>query len=272
MTRMQIKHVSSLDDPSIIPFYSLKERTLASRHGLFVVEGFFLLQRLLLSPYCTQAILLEEKYIEKLSHIIPVDVQIYSCSKKLISQIAGFDFHRGVIALAARKPVQPIRNFKYFNTTSLLFVICPEINDVENLGVIMRNAAAFGVNAFIIGPRCCDPFARRALRASMGAAFQLPLFNSLNLENDLQWLTERFHFQFYAAVADGTASPLSQMHCPDHVGLLFGNEANGLDTKWIPYCAVRITIPMKTGVDSLNVAVASGIILHHFARQQTRIG
>ena len=262
---MGIQYISSSDDPSIAPFHLLKDSVLQNQHGLFAVEGLFLVQRLLESIYQPYAILLEESRLQELAGSIPANSQVFIASKKVISQIAGFDFHRGVIALGMRQSLPDIRNFTNFDDR-LLFAICPEINDVENLGSIMRNAAAFAVDAVLMGPSCCDPFARRSLRASMGAVLKLALYSSRNLENDLRWLKEQQDFRFYATVLDENAVSLNQARRPHRLGILFGREAIGLEPEWLSFCDTLLTIPMQEGVDSLNVGVAAGIVFYHFTQ------
>jgi tRNA G18 (ribose-2'-O)-methylase SpoU len=262
---MTIVTINSIDDPRIAAFTSLQDRTLALRHNLFVVEGEFLLQRLLTSSFQVRAVLVEEKRVAKIAGLFRSDTLVYTASSALLSRIVGFPFHRGVIGLGVRQPFPPLCHISPA-CSHLLYVICPEINDVENLGVMMRNAAAFGADGLVLGPMCCDPLARRAVRTSMGAVFKLPIFKSLNLESDLLWLRNQEGFQLYAAVLGGSAVPLSQMKRPARLGILFGTEANGLSAAWSDLCDSQVTIPMQMDTDSLNVGVACGIFLFHFTQ------
>jgi tRNA G18 (ribose-2'-O)-methylase SpoU len=144
--------------------------------------------------------------------------------------------------------------------------VCPEIANTENLGVMIRIAAAFSVNAMVLGENCCDPFYRQAVRVSMGNVFGLPIVRSADLARGLEELSTRWGIECFATVLDNSAEPLSAIHPPHRAALLFGNEAQGLSQKWIDACDRCITIPMPSHVDSLNVAVAAGIFLHHFCQ------
>ena len=150
-------------------------------------------------------------------------------------------------------------------TSRLTVVICPNCDNPENLGAIIRIGAAFGIDALLLGRGCCDPFSRRVLRVSMGAALRLPILESPDLERDARRLRDEWQVELIATVLDNTAEPLAQATKPIRLGLLLGNEADGLDARWQALCDRRLTIPMQAGTDSLNVAIAAGIFLHHFS-------
>jgi tRNA G18 (ribose-2'-O)-methylase SpoU len=146
-------------------------------------------------------------------------------------------------------------------------VICPEIEKTDNLGSMIRVAAAFGADAMILGERSCDPFFRQSVRVSMGTVFFLPIVRSDDLARDLRRLREEFGVERIAGVLGDDAESLEGVRRAQRLGLLFGNEAQGLAREWLDLCDRRVTIPMKHGTDSLNVAVAAGVFLYHFTRE-----
>jgi tRNA G18 (ribose-2'-O)-methylase SpoU len=117
----------------------------------------------------------------------------------------------------------------------------------------------------LLGERCHDPFWRQSVRVSMGTLFKLPLGKSEHILLDLQRLKE-MGYDLVATVLDPDAEPLDHAPRGNRLGILFGNEAQGLDPDSIAACTRRVTIPMRQGIDSLNVAVAAGIFLYHFTR------
>ena len=141
-------------------------------------------------------------------------------------------------------------------------VICPRIDNPDNLGTILRIGDVFGIDALIVGGRCPDAFSRRVLRVSMGTALRLPLYAFENLESEWERLRTRWGFQFAGAVTDVDAEPIPHFIRPQHLALVLGAESPGLAPEWIARCDRRVTIPMRPGADSLNVAVAAGILLH----------
>ena len=151
----------------------------------------------------------------------------------------------------------------------LTVVACPNCDNPENLGAIVRIGAAFGIDALLLGTGCCDPYARRVIRVSMGTAFKLPIIESRDLARDLSRLKHEWQFELAATVLEDDAERLESARRAPRFCLLMGNEDTGLDKSWTRLCDRRLTIPMCRDTDSLNVAVAAGIVLHHFTRQQT---
>jgi tRNA G18 (ribose-2'-O)-methylase SpoU len=146
----------------------------------------------------------------------------------------------------------------------LLLTLCPMTNDPENLGLIIRTSAAFGAAAVLVGRAGADPFSRRVLRTSMGAVLDLPIITTSDWHAALAVLHQHA-VQTMAAVVCQTAMPLSGTPRHARVALLMGNEDQGLPEELATMCRHRVTLPMTGGVGSLNVAVAAGILLHHFA-------
>lgn len=117
----------------------------------------------------------------------------------------------------------------------------------------------------------CDPFTRRVIRVSMGSVFSLPIARSPNLANDLTQLRDAHNFRLLAAVSDQAATPIDRMPRPTTgTAVLFGNEPEGLGEPWLSLCDDRITIPMRDNVDSLNLAIAAGIVMHRLTASDTR--
>jgi tRNA G18 (ribose-2'-O)-methylase SpoU len=135
------------------------------------------------------------------------------------------------------------------------------MSSAENLGSVIRSAAALGAHALLLGRRSCDPFSRRALKVSMGAAFSLPLAAMDNEERACDVL-QQAGYPIAAACVDPDAVPLAEFRRGKRLCLVLGNEASGVGEPWISRCAIRLRVPMNEDTDSLNVAVAAGIFLH----------
>jgi tRNA G18 (ribose-2'-O)-methylase SpoU len=261
---MNLIPIHSVDDPRIALFREIKESELLNVHGLFVAEGEHLVHRLLASRFEIHSLLLEESSIPKFSaEVSDLPAPLYVVDKQLIRQIAGYDFNRGALALAVRRPLQRPDQLTLPQTGKAVVVICPEINDAENLGAILRTAAAFDVRAVILGERCRDPFYRRTLRVSMGAALSLNLVQSDHLRQDLQRWHDDHQLALFATALHQATRSLEDFTPPRCFGLLFGSESQGLSPEWLDLCDERLTLPMANHTDSLNVAVAAGIFLYH---------
>jgi tRNA G18 (ribose-2'-O)-methylase SpoU len=151
-----------------------------------------------------------------------------------------------------------------------LLVICVDVCDPANLGGILRNAAAFGADAVLLNDRCTDPFSRRVLRASMGATLKLPVATVADIEQALRALGRDYGVELVAAVVGENAEPLRTADRPSRLGLVIGNEGQGLDSRVVDCCGRSLAIPMQPDTDSLNAAVASGVFLHHFVHSAGR--
>ncbi len=263
---MPLIHFASLDDPRLTPYCNLKAANMKRHRELFVAEGTKLVERLLASDYDTDSVLLSEKRVPEWSPRIPEHVPVYVVSEDLGRELVGFNFHVGVVAVGRRKRNPTLESVLSKEAARLTLVVLPWCDNPENLGAIIRISRGFGVDALLLGHGCCDPFSRRVLRVSMGTAFKLPMIESRDLATDMQRLTDEWGVEFAATILDPQAAALHQATRSDRFGLLFGNEHAGLAAEWIARCQQRLTIPMAGDTDSLNVAIAAGIFLHHFTR------
>ncbi len=181
-----------------------------------------------------------------------------------LSGIAGYAFHRGAIAFARRpaasEPGVMLAGIVPAIAGRASILVLPETIDPENLGASFRNAAAFGCAALLLGPGCPDPFSRRVLRVSMGAPLGLP-WARISGPADLA-LCGVYGFTTAACVLDPGALDLRTWDPPFRLALVLGNEAYGLSLEWLAACKTRVTLPMGSGADSLNVATAGAVFLY----------
>ena len=134
------------------------------------------------------------------------------------------------------------------------------IQDAGNVGGIIRSSAAFGAASVLVGPGSADPTHPRVTRAATGAWFQVPIARSTDLAADIGSLRDA---GATVLAADQQGDPLSAPLSHTRIVWLFGNEGAGISDELAPLIDERIAIPISVGVDSLNVNVAAGIILHH---------
>lgn len=276
--------IFSLDDPRIAGYRGLRERSLRDE-GLFITEGALLAERLLASRFPVESLLVSENSQARLAGLEQSGAPLYVAEPGLVRQIVGFDFHRGVLALGHRLPfpdatalveslVESLADAAGSNAR-LRLVACPSTETAENLGLIVRSARAFGVHGLLLGDGA-DPLSRRCLRQSMGSSLFLPTARSARLLEELRELRRSLGLRLVAAVASNTAIstttgansgviPLSEFAWPARSVLAVGHEYHGLDPLWLESCDDRVTIPVAPECDSLNVAVATGVLLHHMS-------
>jgi tRNA G18 (ribose-2'-O)-methylase SpoU len=262
-----VQRIDSIDDPRIAAYRNLRDRTLRGE-GVFVAEGRLLVHRLLNSAFAAESVLVADGYADEFSRLVAPEVPLYVATEGLLREIVGFNFHRGALAAGRRRPISSMSELveSLASQRDATLVVLPEVTKPENLGLIVRSAAALGVGGVLLGERCCDPLARRALRLSMGSVFAVPMSQSIDLAADLVLLRQQHGYELFAAVLDPAAEPLPAVCWPGRAAILFGNEFDGLGAPWLSLCDRRVTIPMHAGVDSLNLGVAAGVFLYELQR------
>jgi tRNA G18 (ribose-2'-O)-methylase SpoU len=258
--------VADLDDPRIAVYRSLKATNRTRDLDQFVVEGQRLVDRLMDSRFPVVSVLLGEGYEGKLARPIPEDVPAYIVPDAMIDRVVGFPFHRGILACGERRPWPTLESLVADDERPYLAVICPKVSNPENLGAIARIGDVFGIDAILAGPECPDPLSRRVLRVSMGAALRLPVIVDERPFDAAARLGTSARFELIAAVADTDAEPFERVPRPRRLGLVLGDEHEGVGPEWVALCHRAVTIPMRPGASSLNVAVAAGILIYHFSK------
>jgi tRNA G18 (ribose-2'-O)-methylase SpoU len=260
-------HPDSIDDPRLSAYRNLKDRELARLGGRFIAESDLIVRRLLASSYQTESVLVAARKAEALAAVVPPNVPLYVLAKQSLDAVIGYPFHTGVLAVGSRNPSPAMEVTLPKTPGKSTLVILPEITNTENMGSLIRISSAFGADAIILGPRCCDPFYRMSVRVSMGTIFSIPIIRSQDLPVDLGRLRQAHGYELIATVLDRDAEKLDHVSRSERLGIVFGNEATGLRLPEIAACNRSVTLPMSGGTDSLNVAVAAGVFLYHFTRE-----
>jgi tRNA G18 (ribose-2'-O)-methylase SpoU len=236
------------------------------RFDQFVVEGRKLVDRLIASRFPVVSILVTDRYLSGAPTTSPEGVPLYIVPHELIHEVVGFPFHRGVLACGARQEWPALEEILAGRSGRITLVLCPKLSDPENLGTIARVGDCFGIDAIVTGRECPDPFSRRVLRVSMGAVLQLPVISHVDLDARASRLAQEMQVHLWAAVPEQSAAPLDRLVRPDRLALVFGDEDRGLGPEWLSRCHKTVTIPMRPGAHSLNVAVAAGILIYSVTR------
>ncbi len=260
---MPVEILTDLDDPRLEPYRNLKATNRTRWSNEFIAEGSLVVERLLASRFQVESVLLSQRLVRQLPARVPEACPVYLLEHALAEQLVGYAFHTGVLACGLRRPNPRIEDLVPRDGSFGLVAVCPNVSDPENVGAMIRLCTGFGLKGLIVGPGCPDPFSRRVLRVSMGTALTLPIVESTDLNRDLLQLRDEHGFELCASVLDAQAEALESFVPRARMGVLFGNEKHGLDSRWIELCDCKLTIPMALGADSLNVAVAAGIFFHH---------
>ena len=225
------------------------------RQGIFVVEGHLSVAALLTSTYRARSILVTEAHAARYAE---AEVPVFALPSRLIEQLTGVHFHRGVLA-AADRPADTTVDL-LARDASLLLVL-EGVNDHENIGSLFRNAAAFGADGVLLDPTTADPLYRRATRVSLGHVLRVPFARAREWPGALRTLREEGWT--LTALSPRADEPLADLVAdpPSRVALLLGAEGEGLSEVALLQTDRAVRIPMAPGVDSVNVATAAAIAL-----------
>lgn len=262
---MRIVDIHDLSDPRLDPYRQLAQSNLTRHSGRFIAESPLLVERLLASGLQTESILTARRYCSQLEAWPVGDVPVYVVPDHAVSEVVGFQFHRGVLACAHRPRNPSLAELVAPRDAAGILVICPQIVDPTNLASVVRNTSALGGDGLLLGPHAADPFSRRVARVSMGTLFRLPIRVADNLAEDLTALAADHGYTRVATVLDPAATPLPLAQRPPRLALLFGSEGHGLDEETLRLCDRRVTLAMHRDTDSLNVGSSTGIFLYHYA-------
>lgn len=268
---MKIIPVSSLDDPGLQPYRTLR-RPLEHQHsGIFVGEGEKVVTRLLESELEVLTILLTPEWLAVCHSLLETktgDVRVFVAPKQLLESIVGFHLHQGIMAVAKIPSPLTLREALERSSKPRLLVAVDGLTNAENLGVLVRNCAAFGVDALLVGETSSSPYLRRAVRNSMGTLFDLAVVHVADLVEALGELRSAHGVRVIAAHPHAEKNALPATSMVGDCCLVFGSEGSGIREKVLAACDEAVEIPMEKGVDSLNVASASAVFLFEARRQR----
>ncbi|MCZ6611490.1 MAG: RNA methyltransferase [Planctomycetota bacterium] len=272
LRRAQARNVFELidlADPRLANYRDIRDRGLLGQDGipgLFVGEQPLIVQRMLSMPGVTKSVLVVRTWADRIAPLAPPEVPVYVAPLDLMRHVAGFTVHRGVLAVGYRSAIERSDLASALRPAGPLTVLlCENITNIDNIGLLFRNAAAFGVDAVVLSPRCHDPLYRKSLRVSIGHALTVPFVRCLDWPGDLGRLKARWNLTLIAAALDERAIDLRLVDRPERVGLVVGEEFHGLSPTTLDHCDHIVKVPMAPGVDSLNVAVAAAVCLHRFS-------
>lgn len=258
--------VHERDDPRLRAFADLPQGQRERDRDTIVVEGELAVARALGSEHPVRAILLTPQHRARLGVEIPDDVLVLEASAPLVREVVGYPFHRGCVAVMDRPrallPAELHERVAAWPAGPRRVLVAEHLADPANLGAVIRNARAFGVDLLLHG-RGADPWSRRAIRGAMGLGFSLPVVSCDDLPAAVVAVKQALGPQARAAAAvvQPGAIPLQSYAAPSRLVLMVGNEGTGLSEPLRALCDDAVTIPLAPGVDSLNVAAATAVLL-----------
>jgi len=275
---LRIQKISSFDAPELRPYATMRRPVEHEVQGIFVAEGEKVVRRLLESHFTVVSAVFTEKHLEEFRPLIearPEPVVIYLADKKWLETLTGFSMFQGVLAVGKIPAHVSLEDILRHSPKPRLLAAVDGLTNSENLGALVRNCAAFRVQALLVGETSSSPFLRRAVRNSMGAIFQLPVVEigkgtgdvaRTTLAQTLRLLRER-NVRCVAAHPRGTKH-LSRADFIQDCCIVFGSEGDGISPEVLESCDELVSIPMPDKIDSLNVGAAAAVFLYEANRQR----
>jgi tRNA G18 (ribose-2'-O)-methylase SpoU len=264
---MAVERITRADDARVALYRGLRDGELSRSRELFVAEGRLVVRRILEDArYRVESMLVNAAALRDLEPAIATrgaDVPVLVCDAEALEAIAGYDVHRGCLALVRRRPETPAGDVIDAAQT---LVVLEAVSNADNVGGVFRNAAAFGAGGVLLSPTCCDPLYRKAIRTSMGATLRVPFARA----GADQWpgVLARVRAAGFTLVALTPREPSETLEAfaarprAPRIALIVGTEGAGLTPAVEDAADYRVRIPIAADVDSLNLAVATGIALN----------
>jgi tRNA G18 (ribose-2'-O)-methylase SpoU len=280
--RLDLQNVTDPSDERLADYVSLTDVALRSRHepakGLYIAESSTVLGRALRAGHRPRSVLLAPRWVPDLERMIaevwpdeaasgvPVShapgpgepaIPVYVADEPVLEAITGFHVHRGALAAMHRPPLPAVTDVL---AGARRVAVLEDVVDHTNVGAAFRSAAALGVDAVLVTPRCADPLYRRSVRVSMGTVFQVPWTRIDPWPDGVDALREAGFVTAALALSDD-AITLDELVAdpPERLALVLGAEGHGLKASTVAACDLVVRIPMAGGVDSLNVAAAAAV-------------
>ena len=262
---MRTERVTDPSDERLHGYRNLTDVALRARFepasGVYIAESASVIERALAAGHVPVSVLMEDKWLERMAPVVSAnaDVPLYVGDKDVLEKITGFHVHRGALALM-RRPTLP--SVEEVIAAASRLVVLEDIVDHTNVGAIIRSAAGLGFDGVLVSPRCADPLYRRSVRVSMGTVFDIPWTRLTAWPDDLAVLRGA-GFVTIAMTPATDAIDLDAFEPPAKLALILGTEGDGLATRTIEQADAKVRIPMRRGVDSLNVAAAAAVVCWH---------
>lgn len=267
---MSIQKITDPRDPQLEDFRDIRDRDArgpSGRPGIFIGEQALVVEKMLARPELVRRVLVAESrraWLEQaLAEAGDPEVEALVAPLSLLETVAGFPIHRGVIASGHRASLdgRSIDEIVPPADQPATLLILESIRNIDNIGMLFRVAAAFGVDGVVLSEDCHDPLYRKSLRVSIGHVLSVPFARCTDSRADLERLVDHHGIRLIgASIGHDSVSPEEMVPSP-RVGLVMGSEFDGLSESTISICEHLVRIRMVEGVDSLNVSVAAAVLL-----------
>ncbi|MFM8649077.1 MAG: TrmH family RNA methyltransferase [Actinomycetota bacterium] len=253
-------------DPRLADYIGLSDRDINRRREnerFFIAEGPEVVRRLVASGLDIRSIVVSSNRVADMREaLVATSAPVYLAERSVVSAVAGFDLHRGVIAAANRPSptsLSDVLGLPAVAGSGHRIAILEGLNDHENLGAIARSARAFAIDALVLDERCADPYYRRTVRVSMGEILFLPIVR-MPVESAMEVIRSAGGSSLaLTPTADATAIGDLTIDHDAPLAFVLGAEGSGLTRTTLVAADHRVRIDIAPDVDSLNVGHAAAV-------------
>jgi len=271
----QFPHITSSQNSKVSLLRSLHTTKGRAQEHLWFVEGPHLVREALRAFFRPKLIVFDAEalagnpLVDEFEDLEGLGVEIATTTPAIMEKIAETLTPQGIVAAFSVVDVVPhqLRSKRQFRDRPITLIL-DDLRDPGNVGTILRSALAADVNAVYLTPQCVDVFAPKVVRAASGAHFHLPVYPNQHWDNISYYLREEIDVQEILVADSGVSDNYMTVDFTVPIGLIIGNEAHGPSIQARKLANRSITIPMYNGVESLNAAIATSIILFESARQR----
>ena len=251
-----MKEISSKENPIVKEITRLKHKKYRDQAGMYILEGPHLVEEALHSRHEPVYLLVDKKRFKQYQDLIDnhPDLSWYIVDERIMKQLSDTESPQGMAAVMTK----PAYRLQQVAKPGGLVVILDQLSDPGNVGTIIRTAWAFAVDAVLMTIGCVDPFNPKVVRSTMGGTLHVPVIEGITI-SQLKEL-KSLGYRFYGTAAQGAIS-VYEAEFKGSLAVVIGSEARGLSLEVAGLCDAMVKIPCQGGVDSLNAAVACGIIL-----------
>lgn len=264
--------ISSPHNPKVKQVLHLRDRRERDRTGLFLIEGYRELLRAVdagfpvLELFTCSNLFLGSNEPTLIKRVEKKGGKIIPCTEKIFQKISYRDRPDGLLAIAPQKKTTLLDlETVFLKKKPPLFVVAESIEKPGNLGTILRSSDAVGVDGLIVCDRCTDLFNPNVVRASVGTLFTVPSIEAEG-EEALRWLKQ--HRILVLAATPAGEKEFTKVDLTQPIAIAVGTEQLGLSERWMQQADIQVRIPMRGVADSLNVAMATTLLLYEALRQR----
>lgn len=253
-----MKEIQSAKNPRIKELKKLHKKKYREENRAYLLEGFHLIEEAVAANAVIKEIYVTQKgqrewqnWLEKLA-----EIELFFVTDEVMQALSDLPTPQGILAVVAREAMEP----PVFSGGWLLL---DNVQDPGNVGTMIRTADAFGLAGVLLGQGTADLYSTKVLRSMQGSNYHLPVIQ-MDLSLAVQQLKEQ-GIMIYGTELNEAATALNEVEKPANFAIIMGNEGQGVSQELLNFTDKNIYIPMSGNAESLNVGVATGILLYHFA-------